>query len=140
MQARYAPFRPRGTRLVALTLAVTIPVLLAAVAVVVGAGPLDLAMFVGFGLLGSYILWRLGSVRATPSPQGLVVRNVFITTRLEWAQIISVRFGERPWPQLDLADGDTLAVMGIQRSDGTFAQAQARRLAGLLDDSALPGT
>jgi hypothetical protein len=34
--------------------------------------------------------------------------------------------------QLDLADGDTLAVMGIQRADGAFAESEARRLATLV--------
>ena len=44
-----------------------------------------------------------------------------------------MRFGSgRPWVQLDLADGDTLAVMGIQRADGACADAEARRLATLV--------
>jgi hypothetical protein len=34
--------------------------------------------------------------------------------------------------QLDLDDGDTLAVMGVQRSDGERARQEARRLATLV--------
>jgi len=33
---------------------------------------------------------------------------------------------------LDLSDGDVLAVMAIQRADGAYAQAEARRLATLV--------
>lgn len=128
-------FRPRNTRGVALTLAVLVPIVLTFSGLLVGASRLDMVGFIGLGLLISWVLWRMASVRAVPSEGGLVVRNVFITTRVEWAQIVSVRFGDRPWPQLDLTDGDTLAVMGIQRSDGPFAQREARRLAGLVESS-----
>lgn len=128
------PFRPRSTRIVALTLAVLVPVVLTAVGVVARAGVLDLVGFVVVGLLIAWVLWRMASVRATPGHEGLVVRNVFITTRLVWPQIVSVRFGDRPWPQLDLTDGDTLAVMGIQRSDGALAMREARRLAALIEE------
>lgn len=131
---RYRPFRPRGTRIVALALAVIVPVVLVGMGLVVRAGIWDLAGFLALGLLVSWVLWRMGSVKAVPGAEGLVVRNVFLTTRLSWAQIVSLRFGDRPWPQLDLTDGDTLAVMGMQRSDGAFAQAEARRLAGLIEE------
>lgn len=130
----HRPFRPRGTRIMALGLAVIVPVVLVGTGLAVRAGIWDLAGFLTLGLLVSWILWRMGSVRAVPDAAGLVVRNVFSTTALSWAQIVSLRFGDRPWPQLDLTDGDTLAVMGIQRSDGAFAQAEARRLAGLIED------
>ncbi|MBO3102692.1 PH domain-containing protein [Cellulomonas sp. zg-ZUI168] len=91
---------------------------------------------VGFALVGALIagfLWRQASVTALVRDDGLTVRNLLFTRRLEWAEIVSVRFGSgRPWVQLDLSDGDTLAVMGIQRADGEFADAEARRLATLV--------
>ena len=136
MTPDYRPFRPRNTRRVALVLAATVPVVLLGAGLVVRAGIWDLGGFLGLGLLISWILWRMASVSAIPSAEGLVVRNVFITTPLAWAQIVSVRFGDRPWPQLDLTDGDTIAVMGVQRSDGGYAQDEARRLAGLIEDHA----
>jgi hypothetical protein len=68
-----------------------------------------------------------------PDATGIVVRNLLVTTHVDWAQIVSVRFGQgRAWVQLDLADGDTLAVMGVQRADGAFAEQEARRLATLV--------
>ncbi|MDM7831184.1 PH domain-containing protein [Cellulomonas sp. MW9] len=132
--ARYAPFRPRLARIVTAVMAVV--VVLGTVAVIVAIPELGPGDQIGFALLGALIVWfcwREGSVAALPSPDGLVVRNLMITTRLEWAEVVSVRFGSgRPWVQLDLADGDTLAVMGVQRADGERASAEAQRLATLV--------
>ncbi|WP_146841451.1 PH domain-containing protein [Cellulomonas composti] len=127
------PFRPRLARNVALGLAAV--VLVAAGALVVLMGGLtgfDRASFVVFGLLIVWFCWRQASVRAVPDEDGLTVRNLVVTTRLTWAQVVAVSFGDRPWVQLDLANGDTLAVMGIQRADGEYAQGEARRLATLV--------
>ncbi len=75
-------------------------------------------------------------MRADPSPNGLVVRNVVRREELSWAQIVAVRFGDaEPWVTLDLSDGDTVAVMAIQRADGARAMAEARRLAGLVEQN-----
>lgn len=135
----HAPFRARRARWVAYPLAAAILVLLGVVAVqlpTTGEGAFGLGdrlALAGTGLLIAYVIHRLASVRAVPGPDGLVVRNVFLTTRLEWAQIVGVRFGGgNPWVTLDLDDGETLAVMGIQRADGEFAVAQSRRLATLV--------
>jgi len=133
----HAPFRPRAARLVASVLAAVVLVLAVVLAVVVPtgqAGPLDRAGFVAFGALVSAFLYRQATVRAVPDEQGLTVRNLVFTRRLAWAQIVSVRFGQgRPWVQLDLGDGDTLAVMGVQRADGDLALQEARRLATLVE-------
>jgi hypothetical protein len=86
-----------------------------------------------FGLLGGAIAWRFGAVRAVPDPDGLTVVNYASRRHLAWAEIVRVRFGPNdPWVHLDLADGDVLAVMGIQRADGEHAMAEARRLVSLI--------
>lgn len=130
------PFGPRRTRQVALVLGVGVTVLLVSLALFV---PSEFRWpdRVGFLLVGALIdafLWRQATVRAVPSERGLHVRNLFVHRDVEWAQVVSVRFGERPWVQLDLDDGDTLAVMGIQRSDGERAITESRRLARLVQD------
>jgi len=134
VDASHAPFRPRFARLVTLVLVVVVLVLTAALILALpNAEPLDRAGFALVGLLIAWFCWRQATVRAVPDEDGLTVRNLMITTRLTWAEIVSVRFGSgRPWVQLDLADGDTLAVMGIQRADGEHAEAEARRLATLV--------
>jgi uncharacterized protein YhhL (DUF1145 family) len=135
----YRPFRPRAARVVSTVLAVTVLVMMTGIAVLlpqVATGReswLDRAGIVGFGVLVAWFLLRQAGVRAVPDGDGLTVRNLMVTRRLEWAEIVSVRFGSgRPWVSLDLADGDTLAVMGIQRADGDRARSEAKRLATLV--------
>jgi hypothetical protein len=129
-----APFRPRLARWVSLGLAVL--VIGSTVAIVLAMTVLSAGDRIGFALVCGLIvwfLWRQASVVARATDEGLLVRNLVFVRRLEWAEIVSVRFGSgRPWVQLDLSDGDTLAVMGIQRADGAFADAEARRLATLV--------
>ncbi|WP_454294739.1 PH domain-containing protein [Salana multivorans] len=134
-----SPIRPRWAPVVGAVLAVivvaSVVVLFAFVrpnaATELGLADYVLVVFVAGILLG--ILWRQSTVSATPSPEGLAVRNLMGTTRLEWAQIVSVRFSpDRAWAQLDLADGDQLAVMAIQSADGERARHSAQRLASLV--------
>ena len=129
-----APFRPRLAR--AVTLALGVLVLGSTAAIMVSMTVLSTGDRIGFALVGGLIvwfLWRQASVVARADDDGLTVRNLVFTRRLEWAEVVSVRFGSgRPWVQLDLADGDTLAVMGVQRADGERAVAEARRMATLV--------
>lgn len=126
-------FRPRLARQVSLAVALLVLVGTAAVVLLVPAlNAGDRVGFVLFGVALAWFCWREASVRLVADEQGATVRNLVVTTRLEWADVVAVRFGERPWVQLDLANGDTLAVMGIQRADGASAQEQARRLATLV--------
>ncbi|MFC8923292.1 PH domain-containing protein [Cellulosimicrobium sp. NPDC057127] len=98
-----------------------------------GAAPVNRISVAVFALFAAWLLWRLGGVHATPTPRGLRVRNVIYARELAWAEIVSVRLASGdPWVHLDLADGSTLAVMGIQTADGARGQAEARRLAALV--------
>ncbi len=128
------PFRPRLARWV--TLAIGVVALLLTVVLVVALRELHWTDRTGFavvGLLVVWFCWREAAVVARPDDDGLTVRNLLVVRRLTWAEVVDVRFGEgRPWVQLDLADGDTLAVMAIQRADGTTALQEARRLATLV--------
>lgn len=136
----YAPFAPRRARRVALTFAVLVAATVLGIALLApdSFSPGDRVGFVVLGALVVWFLLRQAGVRAVPSADGLAVRNLLLGRRLEWAQIVSVRFGDRPWVQLDLDDGDTLAVMGIQRSDGARAVAESRRLAALVERHSRP--
>jgi hypothetical protein len=113
-------------------------VLLGAAALLPWSGPDRVGWYDRFGFLVvagliGWGLYRLASVNAVPSDTGLVVRNVLLTRRLEWAEILGIHFGPGdPWVLLDLSDGDSLAVMGIQRADGARATAEANRLATLV--------
>ena len=134
MTELYSPFRPRLARVVTLGIAGVVVLLTAALLLALPELPaLDKSGFAGLAVLLVWFCWRQAAVVAVPDADGLTVRNLLLERRLAWADIVSVRFGQgRPWVQLDLADGDTLAVMGIQRSDGRFASQEARRLATLV--------
>lgn len=129
-----APFRPRLARVVTLSVAGAVLLLTAVLVVTMpGLSLLDQIGFALFGVAIAWFCWRQASVSAVPDATGLRVRNLLVTTHVTWAQIVSVRFGQgRPWVQLDLADGDTLAVMGVQRADGPRGEDEARRLATLV--------
>lgn len=134
----YAPFRPRWGTAVAYTAAVVILAGCTFVALV-ATGPgtdsgWNKAATIGVGAFCALILWRLGQVRATVTPERLTVHNIVFTRRLEWAEVVSVRFGPGdPWVRLDLSDGKALAVMGIQRADGARrSENEAARLAALV--------
>lgn len=135
----YRPFRPRAARWVSIVVAAAFVVVLVTLALVVPTYATVTVVWLdqlGFALVaagGAWLLLRHAGVRADPSPEGLAVRNLVTTRTVTWPEIVSVRFGHgHPWVQLDLADGQTLAVMGIQRSDGAYAVAEARRLATLV--------
>ncbi|WP_426592010.1 PH domain-containing protein [Cellulomonas sp. McL0617] len=134
VSSSYRTFRPRAARVVTLAMAVTVLVLTACL--IAFLPTLNLGDQLGFAVIGLLIAGfcvRQASVKAEADDDGLTVRNLVYSRRLEWAEIVSVRFGSgRAWVQLDLADGDTLAVMGIQRADGAYAEAEARRLATLV--------
>ena len=135
----HAVLRPRRARVVALGLAAAQALVLTVGALLLpGSGSGAVGWSDRFGVIAiaagaGWLLWRLGTVAAWPGEQGLRVRNLITGRELAWAQIVSVHLGGGgPWVILDLADGETLAVMAIQRADGDFAQAEATRLATLV--------
>jgi hypothetical protein len=138
--AAFAPFRPRRGRVVALAVVGGSLILFGVLAALIPTsadaalwGLPDRLMFFSFGIAMAVLAWRYASLAAIPSHEGLVVRNLVVTRRLEWAQVVSIQFGGgQPWVSLDLADADTLAVMAIQRADGEFAEHEASRLAALI--------
>jgi hypothetical protein len=134
-----APFRPRRGRAVALGAAASSIVVFGAIAVLMPTetlghwGPADRLMLFGIGVVLALVAWRYASILAVPSRAGLVVRNLVVTRSLEWAEIVGVQFGGgEPWVSLDLEDGDTVAVMAIQKADGDVADREASRLAALV--------
>ncbi len=145
MSDPYADFVPRRGRRVALGFGLASLLLFAVLALVLpstgvrGWGVVDSLLLFGFGALVAAAMWRFAGLRATPSPTGLVVRNVLLTRRVTWAEVSRVRFaGGDPWVVLDLTDGDQLAVMAVQKSDGPQARAQAQRLAALVQAGQTP--
>lgn len=90
-------------------------------------------MFILFGLAVFWFCHRQASVSVTVRKDDVVVRNLFGSRTLTWAEIFAVEFpyGD-PWARLDLTDGDTLGAMAIQRTDGEYGLMLARRLQRLV--------
>jgi hypothetical protein len=135
----WAPFRPRRGRTVALGVVWTSLVVFGVIAVVMPSqvdgrwGLGDRLMFFGLGVAVALIAWRYASIVAVPSRTGLVVRNLVLTRTLTWPEVGGIQFGGgEPWVTLDLEDGDTVAVMAIQKADGPVAGREASRLAALV--------
>ena len=69
------------------------------------------------------MLHRLASVRVETSDEGVLVANVIGRRHLEWAEIVGVRLlRDDAWMMLDLSDGQALAAMGVQKSEGKRAK------------------
>ncbi|MGI5118079.1 PH domain-containing protein [Marinactinospora thermotolerans] len=95
------------------------------------------------GVLSVGVLHLLARPRVTATDEGVTIVNSIRTHVLVWPEIVDVRMpvGE-PWPSVDLADGSTLAVMGIQSNDGDRAQQNLAALRALLrerGEAAEPG-
>jgi hypothetical protein len=138
-ESLHAPFRPFRARMVSRVVAVTELVVVGAPALLVarsGPGAFGIGDRLSILALGAVIaagIFRFSMLAVFPSEDGVVVHNIVRTVRLEWAQIVSVRFGGgNPWVLLDLDDGDTMSVMAIQRADGPRGEAEAQRLATLV--------
>ena len=86
------------------------------------------------GLLFGFVVWRVGSIEARPSPDGLTVRNIFSTQFYEWNQIIDAHLPlSSSRAVLDLNDGTTTSVMAIQHSDAGRARSEINRLRTLIE-------
>lgn len=143
----YAVFRPRRGRRVAATMAALSMLIFTGGAISLprvdplfgGWGVLDRLLLVSCGAAVSALLWRFASIRAIPTTEGLVIRNLLTTRTLEWAQIVRVLFGGgAPWVSVDLDDTDTVAVMAIQKADGAFGRSEAARLSALVQVHSRP--
>ncbi|MGD9484312.1 PH domain-containing protein [Streptomyces sp. TRM70308] len=124
-------FRPTRTRAVLLGVGLAIFAVLAVIGLLLehlSAG--ERTSFVGTGALFFGVLALLARPHVRADGGGVTVVNLTRTRRLEWAEVVDVhlRSGD-PWVTLDLADGTSLPVMGIQPG---IARAHALRDAAAL--------
>ncbi|ARF54350.1 hypothetical protein B1H19_09190 [Streptomyces gilvosporeus] len=109
-------FRPTRTRAVLYTVGLAQLAALAAIALALpkltGGERIS---FVVTGLLVLAVLLLLARPRVDARQEGLTVVNLTTRRELAWPQVLRVnlRAGD-PWVTLDLADGTSLPVMGIQ--------------------------
>ncbi|HEX5087027.1 MAG TPA: PH domain-containing protein [Nocardioides sp.] len=138
-------WRPLGPRVVGI--AVTFALVAVVAAGWFGFDPEDRARFtwfqrgtlIFFGLLYLALMFALIRSRAVAYADRLVVVNGYRRHEFAWPQIVAARLPPgAPWVTLDLADGETASVMGIQGSDGARARTALRELKALVEAGSAP--
>lgn len=131
---------PRRTRAVLLPVCVLLVALFAVLAVLLPESwqLSDRIMMVMSGVLFAGVGLMLARPRVSADAEGVTVVNFVRTRRLAWAEIVRVNFRQGdPWATLDLADGSSLAAVGIQAGVGKDrAIADARALRDLVEQHA----
>ena len=78
-------------------------------------------------LFGAWNALVLSRVIATAA--GLTVVNGYRKRSYEWSQVIAVSLRRgAPWGTLDLSDGTTISLIGVQGSDGDRARRAVREI------------
>lgn len=130
-------WRPRAVRMVAYGLGLLIVATMAVLASILPGDwrIMDRFLLVGLGLAIAAGLHLIARPRLVATDRGVTVVNGIRTHVLSWAEVVDIRMpvGE-PWPSVDLSDGTTLAVMGIQSADGDLAHRGLAEFRSLLHD------
>ncbi|WP_369215078.1 PH domain-containing protein [Streptomyces flavofungini] len=135
-------FRPRRTRAVLLGAGAAMFVVLTVIAFLLPSlSPGERTSFVFTGALLLGVLVLLSRPKVVAEESGVRVVNIATSRRLEWAEIVQVtlRPGD-PWVFLNLSDGTSLPVLGIQPGIARQqAIADARALRALTEARAPQG-
>ncbi|HRI97267.1 MAG TPA: PH domain-containing protein, partial [Nocardioides sp.] len=138
-------WRPLGARVVGIAISVCLGAVCAATWLTFDAETrgrftvFQRGTLVFFGLLFLVLMYALIRSRAVAYPDRLVVVNGYRRHEYEWPQIVAARLPPgAPWVTLDLADGETASVMGIQGSDGDRARSALRELKALVAAASPP--
>ncbi|KQX48040.1 MULTISPECIES: PH domain-containing protein [unclassified Streptomyces] len=135
-------FRPGRTRAILLTMGAAMFVVITAVALMLERlGPGERVSFVFTAALLSGVLVLLSRPKVVADDEGVTVVNITRTRRLAWAEILKVnlRPGD-PWVFLDLSDGTSLPVLGIQPGIAKESAIKDARALRALADSHGTGT
>lgn len=88
------------------------------------------AMYAGTGA----VVHALTRSRLDATERGLVVVNGYRRREFTWPEALGITMPQgAPWATLDLADGTSVPVMGIQASDGERAKRALREARSLID-------
>src|SRR5947208_2579319 len=99
----------------------------------------DQVAMVVLGVLIAVGVLALGRPRVDADAEGIRVRNVLGGYRFPWNFVRAVRFERSSaWASLALANGDEIALMAVQATDGERAVAAVEGLRALLDASRPP--
>ena len=128
--------RPRRALIVCSVLAVALLAVFVVVAVLLRNGDTgvhfqrsDQAAMVGIGILLACGVMLFSIARVRADAEGVEVRNVLITRRFAWTEVLSVSFPDgASWARLELPDDEYHAMMAIQAVDRARAVEAVRAL------------
>lgn len=132
---------PRRLRIIVTVAAISLLAAMAVVAArlpsssvgVVAFGTVDQAAMLGLGLVMAAAVLFLGRPRVDADEHGVRVRNIATAEDVSWARVKAVRFeAKSSWATLLLRNGDELAVLALQATDGERTVAAVRGLRALL--------
>ncbi|MCA1221876.1 PH domain-containing protein [Streptomyces sp. 8L] len=129
-------FRPQRTRIVALCVGIVMFVVITVVSLLLdSAAPWEQSSFVVLAAIFLGVLALLSRPKVVAEADGVTVVNLTQVRRLAWAEILRVNLRQGdPWVFLDLSDGTSLPVMGIQPGIARqHAIRDARALRALVD-------
>jgi hypothetical protein len=91
-------------------------------------------VLIGLMLFAAY--YALVRSRVTATAEGLTVINGYRTRTYEWSQVIQVSLRRgAPWGTLDLSDGTTVSLIGVQGSDGARARRAVREIRAAIEEN-----
>jgi hypothetical protein len=128
--------RPRRALIMCSVLAVALLAVFIVVAVLLRNGDTgvrfqrsDQAAMVGIGILLACGVMLFAIARVRADDEGIEVRNVLITRRFAWSEVLSVSFPDgASWARLELPEDEYHAVMAVQSVDRGRAVEAVRAL------------
>ena len=128
--------RPRRALIMCSVLAVALLAVFVVVAVLLRNGDTgvrfqrsDQVAMVGIGILLACGVMLFAIARVRADAEGIEVRNVLITRRFAWSEVLSVSFPDgASWARLELPDDEYHAVMAVQAVDRDRAVEAVRAL------------
>ncbi|MEV7044352.1 PH domain-containing protein [Amycolatopsis sp. NPDC051061] len=89
----------------------------------------DQAAMIGIGILLACGVMLFAIARVRADAEGIEVRNVLVTRRFAWSDVLSVSFPDgASWARLELPDDEYHAVMAVQAVDRGRAVEAVRAL------------
>lgn len=88
------------------------------------------------GLIGFSVLYALMRSRVSVDDRGVTVVNGYRRRSYEWSQVVAVNLRRgAPWAGMDLSDGTSISMVGIQGSDGQRAIRAVQELRRLVAEN-----
>ncbi|HKN53985.1 MAG TPA: PH domain-containing protein [Amycolatopsis sp.] len=89
----------------------------------------DQAAMVGIGILLAVGVMLFAMARVRADAEGIEVRNVLVSRRFAWSEVLSVSFPDgASWARLELPDDEYYSVMAVQAVDRERAVEAVRAL------------